>query len=148
MLKNINTLLTPELLYVLQSMGHGDEIVLCDANFPAYSIAAETVYGEVIRLDGADAPSVAKAILSVMPLDTFVKDAAFGMEVVGNPDEVPEVQRLVQKEIDEAEPNFRLAPIERMAFYERSKKAYAVVASSERRLYGCFIFKKGVVPPK
>ena len=147
MLKNINPLLNAELLYVLQSMGHGDEIVLCDANFPADSVAQETCYGKVIRLDGANAPEVTKAILSVMPLDTFVESSVFRMEVVGSPDEIPTVQKEVQHEIDLAEKGFLLKPIERMAFYERAKQAYAVIASSERRFYGCFIFKKGVIPP-
>lgn len=147
MLKNIDELLSPDLLYVLQSMGHGDEIVLCDTNFPADSVALETSYGKVVRLDGANAPRVVKAILSLMPLDNFVEAAAFRMEVVGKPKEIPEVQKEVQKEIDAFEKGFKMQPIERMAFYERAKKAYAVVASGERRFYGCFIFKKGVIPP-
>jgi L-fucose mutarotase len=149
MLKKLDPLLNADLLYALRAMGHGDELVICDTNFPADSVARQTVLGDLIRVDGVSAPRLARAILSVMPLDTFVDDAALRMEVVGKPDEVPPVQQEVQKEIDRAEGRTRpLGSIERMAFYERAKEAYCVVQSGETRFYGCFILKKGVIPPK
>ncbi len=148
MLKNIDPLLNADLLKALRAMGHGDEIVVCDANFPADSVARETAIGKLIRLDGIDAPRATKAILSVMPLDSFVDDAAQRMEVVDAPDEIPPVQHDVQKEIDLAEGKpWPMQSIERFAFYERAKKAYCVVATGERRFYGCFVFKKGVIAP-
>ena len=88
MLKNLNPLLTPELLYVLRAMGHGDELVLADANFPAYSIAADTVYGDVIRLEGVNIVQAAEAILSVLPLDSFVDAPIQRMEIIGQPTEL------------------------------------------------------------
>jgi len=96
MLKNLNPLLTPELLYVLAAMGHGDDLVLCDANFPAESVARTTVYGRPVRVAGADAPSAARAILSVLPLDEFVDVPASRMEVSDDPQVVPPVQQEVQ----------------------------------------------------
>lgn len=146
MLKNINPLLNADILYVLASMGHGDTVVLCDTNFPAASVARCTSSGQLLRLDGVTAPRVAEAVLSVLPLDTFVDDAAQSMEVVGAPDEQPEVQSEVQAVIDRTQSDsFKLVPVERFEFYEQAKRAYAVIACGEYRLYGCFIFKKGVI---
>ena len=148
MLRNLDPLLTPELLYVLAAMGHGDDLVVCDANFPAESVAETTTHGSVIRLPGADSTSAARAILSLLPLDEFVDAPAARMEVVGSPDELPEVQREVQAEIDAAAGrSWPMGSIERFAFYDAARRAYAVVATGERRFYGCFIFKKGVIPP-
>ncbi|MCA0433586.1 MAG: RbsD/FucU family protein [Proteobacteria bacterium] len=147
MLKKLDPLLNADVLYVLRAMGHGDDIVICDTNFPADSVAKQTAHGKLLRID-ADAPRTARAILSLYPLDSFVDDAALRMEVVGKPKEVPVVQQEVQAEIDKAEgKSWPLGAIERFAFYERAKKAYAVVQSQERRFYGCFILKKGVIPP-
>ena len=146
-LRNLDPLLTPELLHVLAAMGHGDEIVVCDANFPAESVALRTAHGSVVRLAGADAPAAVRAILSLLPLDDFVETAAFRMEVVGAPDEIPEVQREVQAEVAAAGESRPLGSIERFAFYEAAKHAYAIVATGERRFYGCFVFKKGVIAP-
>lgn len=149
MLKKIDPLLNADLLYALRAMGHGDEIVICDTNFPADAVARETVLGDLLRVDGVSAARLARAILSVMPLDSFVDHPALRMEIVGSPKEVPPVQAEVQKEIDRAEGrSLPLVSIERMAFYERAKKAYCVVQSGEPRFYGCFVFKKGVIPPK
>ena len=148
MLKHIDPLLNAEVLGALRAMGHGDRVVLCDTNFPADSVARHTTVGRLLRIDGVDAPRAARAVLSVMPLDTFVDDAAARMEVVGKPADIPQVQREVQAEIDRAEgKSWPLAGIERMAFYEQAKKAYCVIATGERRFYGCFIFAKGVIPP-
>lgn len=149
MLKQIDPLLNADVLYALRAMGHGDELVLCDANFPADSIARQTVLGRVLRIDGVGTREAARAILSVMALDTAVDKPARRMEVVGEPDNVLPVQQEVQQEIDHAEGRERLmGSIERFDFYEVAKKAYCVIATGERRFYGCFVFKKGVIAPE
>lgn len=143
MLKNINSLLNADLLYALRAMGHGDEIVLVDANFPADSNAQQ-----LIHLDGADLIEAGKAILSVLPLDSFVEHAVYRMQVVGNPDEIPPIQQEFQQIVDDsAGRHVPMGSIERQAFYERTKNAYAVVATGERRGYGCFVLIKGVLDP-
>ncbi len=147
MLKSIDPILNADVLYALRGMGHGDELVLCDTNFPADSVARQTVLGRLLRIDG-NAPRAARAILSVMPLDAFVDKPARRMEVVGKPNEIPPIQAEVQKEVDAAEGRSSpLGSIERMEFYEIAKKAYCVIQTGERRFYGCFVFKKGVIPP-
>lgn len=147
MLKGIDPLLNAEVLYVLQSMGHGDDLVICDTNFPADATAQETVHGELLRID-ASAARVVKAVLSVFPLDSFVDKPASRMEVVGKPNELLPVAAEVQAEIDAAEgKSWPMGAIERFAFYDAAKKAYAVIQTHERRFYGCFILKKGVIPP-
>ena len=143
MLKSLSRLHTPDLLHVLASMGHGDEIALVDAHFPAVTMARR-----LVRLDAADLPEVVDACLQLMPLDSFVPDPALRMEVVGNKDQIPEVQRLCQQVIDRHEPKkVTLAGIERHAFYERARQAFAVVATGEQRPYGCVMLKKGVCVP-
>jgi len=149
MLKHIDPLLNADVLYALRAMGHGDELVLCDANFPADSVARQTVLGKVLRIDGVGTREAARAILSVMALDTAVDVAAHRMEVVGEPDNVLPVQQEVQLEINQAEGRERiLGSIERFDFYDVARKAYCVIATGERRFYGCFIFKKGVIAPE
>ncbi len=148
MLKSIDPLLNADVLHALRAMGHGDDLVLCDTNFPADSIARATVLGRLLRIDNVGAPRAARAILSVLPLDSFVDHPAERMEVVGKAGEVPEVQREVQAEIDAAEGrSWPMGSIERHSFYERARKAYCVVATGERRFYGCFVLKKGVIAP-
>jgi L-fucose mutarotase len=148
MLKGLDPCLHADLLYVLRAMGHGDDIVIADTNFPADSVAAETVHGRLLRLD-VDAPRAVRAVLSVMPLDSFVEHPAERMEVVGAPSAIPPVQAEVQAEIDAAEGRHApMGAIERHAFYARAKQAYAVVQAHERRFYGCFILKMGVIPPE
>jgi len=149
MLKTIHPLLNADVLYALRQMGHGDELVIADTNFPAESVAMETAFGRLLRMD-ADLPSVARAVLSQFPLDTFVDDAACRMEVVGKPNDVLPIHAEVQKEIDHAEGTgkFKLIGVERFAFYERAKKSFAVIQAHERRFYGCFIFKMGVISPE
>ncbi|TIT04381.1 RbsD/FucU domain-containing protein, partial [Mesorhizobium sp.] len=121
--------------------------IIADTNFPSDSVARQTVLGRLLRID-APAADVVKAVLSLYPLDNFVDDAAARMEIVGKPDEVPAVQRQVQDEIDAAEGKaWPMISVERYAFYERAKKAYCVIQTGERRFYGCFAFRKGVVPP-
>lgn len=147
MLKGINPLLNADVLQALRAMGHGDDLIISDTNFPADSVARQTVLGRLLRID-ASAAEVVKAVLSLYPLDNFVNDAAARMEIVGKPNEIPPVQKEVQKEIDAAEGKpWPMISIERYAFYERSKKAYCVIQTGERRFYGCFAFRKGVVPP-
>jgi L-fucose mutarotase len=147
MLKNLDPLLNADVLHALRSMGHGDDVVVCDTNFPADSVARQTAYGKLLHIDG-DAARTVRAILSVVPLDTFVEDAALRMEVVGKPKEILPVAQEVQAEIDRAEgKSWPLGSIERFAFYERAKKSYCVIQSAERRFYGCFIFKMGVIAP-
>ncbi|QEN87464.1 ribose ABC transporter [Labrys sp. KNU-23] len=148
MLKNIDPLLNADVLYALRAMGHGDTLVICDTNFPADSVARETVLGDLLRIDGVTAARAVEAVLSVVPLDTFVDDSARRMEIVGSPDEIPAVQQEVQVAIDKAEgKSWPMTSIERMEFYEHAKKAYCVIATGERRFYGCFIFRKGVIAP-
>ena len=145
MLKGINPLLNADVLQALRAMGHGDDLIIADTNFPSDSVARQTVLGKLLRID-ATAADVVKAVLSVDPLDTFVNDAAARMEIVGKPNEIPPVQKEVQKEIDAAEGKpWPMISIERYAFYERAKKAYCVIQTGERRGYGCFVFKKGVI---
>ncbi len=147
MLKGINPLLNADVLQALRAMGHGDDLIIADTNFPSDSVARQTVLGRLLRID-ASAADVVKAVLSLYPLDNFVDDAAARMEIVGKPDEIPAVQQEVQGEIDAAEGKaWPMISVERYAFYERAKKAYCVIQTGERRFYGCFAFRKGVVPP-
>ncbi|MER8838587.1 RbsD/FucU family protein [Mesorhizobium sp. M0684] len=147
MLKGINPLLNADVLQALRAMGHGDDLIIADTNFPSDSVARQTVLGRLLRID-APAADVVKAVLSLYPLDTFVDDAAARMEIVGKPDDIPAVQQEVQKEVDAAEGKaWPMISVERYAFYERAKKAYCVIQTGERRFYGCFAFRKGVVPP-
>ena len=142
MLRGIDPILSPELLKILRAMGHGDEIVVADANFPAEACARQ-----VVRLDGVDAPRTVRAVLSLMPLDSFVDDPALSMQVVGEPDTVPPVVALFQDVIDEVtDTPARIVPVERFAFYERARAAFAIVQTGERRHYGNIILKKGVLP--
>lgn len=148
MLKGLDPRLNAEVLYALRAMGHGDTLIIADTNFPSDSIARQTVIGDLLRMDNLTAGQAAEAILSVLPLDTFVDDFAGRMEIVGNPGEVPPVQAEVQKAINAAEGQPRpMVGIERFAFYDMAKQAYAVIQTGERRFYGCFMFRKGVVAP-
>lgn len=148
MLKGIDPRLNADVLHALRSMGHGDAVVIADGNFPAASVARRTVLGGLLRMENLTSAEAAAAILSVMPLDTFVQDFALRMEVVGAPDEVPPVQAEVQAEIDRAEGRARpMVGIERFAFYDRARESYAVIQTGERRFYGCVILRKGVIGP-
>lgn len=143
MLKTLTAMHTPELLHTLASMGHGDEIALVDSNFPAVSLAQR-----LVRLDGADLAPVLEACLQLMPLDNFVKESAFRMRQVHAPDEIPDVQKACQEIIDRFEgKHVELTGIPREAFYDRARKAFAVVITGEQRPYGCILLKKGVVFP-
>jgi L-fucose mutarotase len=140
--------LNADVLYVLRSMGHGDVLVIADTNFPSDSVARHTVYGELLRMENLTAGQAMEAVLSVLPLDTFVDDFAGRMEIVGDPDSVPPVQAEVQAAIDHAEGRPRpMVSVERFDFYDRAREAYAVIQTGERRFYGCFLLRKGVLPP-
>ena len=148
MLKGLDPVLNADVLHALKSMGHGDDLIIADMNFPSDSIARHTVYGKLLKLENVTAGRAAEAILSLLPLDSFVPHPALRMEIVGKPDEVPAVQLEVQAAIDKAEGKpSPMGSIERFAFYEAAKQAYVVIQTGERRFYGCFIFKKGVLPP-
>jgi L-fucose mutarotase len=148
MLKGMNPLLNADVLYALRAMGHGDDLIIADANFPSDSVARQTRLGKLLRIDNTTAAEAAEAVLSIMALDSFADDSATRMEIVGAPDDVPPVQQEVQKTIDAAEGKpWPMVSIERFAFYERAKRAYCVIQTGERRFYGCFAFRKGVIPP-
>lgn len=149
MLKGLDPRLNAEVLYALRAMGHGDTLIIADTNFPSDTIARQTVFGELLRMDNLTAAETAEAVLSVLPLDTFVDDFAGRMEIVGDPDEIAPVQAEVQAVIDKAEGKPRqMVGIERFAFYDMAKQAYAVIQTGERRFYGCFMLRKGVIPPE
>jgi L-fucose mutarotase len=141
MLKGIPSILSPELLKILMEMGHGDEIILADGNFPAASCAQR-----LVRCDGHGVPALLDAILKFFPLDTFVKKPVSLMGVVPGDDYKPEIwedyRKVIQK-YDERAADFEL--IERFEFYERTKKAYAVIATSEAARYANIILKKGII---
>lgn len=149
MLKGIDPRLNAEVLYTLAAMGHGDTLIISDTNFPADSIARQTVVGDLLRVGNVTAGEAVEAVLSVFPLDTFVDDFAGRMEIVGEPNTIPPVQHEVQAAIDAAEGSHRpMVSVERFAFYDMAKEAYAVIQTGERRFYGCFMLRKGVVPPE
>jgi L-fucose mutarotase len=142
MLKGIPPILGPDLLHILRAMGHGDEIAIVDANYPA-----ESAGPPVVRLDGVTATDALDAVLTLMPLDTFVDEPAFGMEVVGNPKKREQTHKDFDRLIKKHEPGMSLALIERFAYYERVKNAFAIVQTGERRLYGNVLLKKGIIRP-
>lgn len=145
MLKGINPILNADVLYTLRAMGHGDDLIIADINFPSDSIARDTVLGQVLRID-RPAAEVVRAVLSLYPIDTFVDDAVARMEVVDEPATILPVMKEVQADVSAAGGPTMIG-IERFAFYDRAKTAYAVLQTSERRFYGCFALRKGVVPP-
>jgi L-fucose mutarotase len=148
MLKGLDPRLNAEVLACLRAMGHGDVLILSDMNFPSDSIARATVLGSLLRMDNLTAGQVAEAVLSVLPLDTFVEDFAGRMEISGEPHTIPPVHAEVQAAIDRSEGRPRpMIGIERYAFYDLARESYAVIQTGERRFYGCFMFRKGVIPP-
>ncbi|KZM50033.1 RbsD/FucU domain-containing protein [Labrenzia sp. OB1] len=141
MLRGLNPLLSPDLLHALAAMGHGNDIVIADANFPAHSNGQR-----VVRLDGVSATAALEAVLQVLPLDTFVPDPALTMQVVGNPSEVPPVVAEFQKLVDKLADNpVKIGGLERNAFYQRSREAFVILQTGETRLYGNILLKKGVI---
>jgi L-fucose mutarotase len=143
MLKGLDPVLGPELLSTLREMGHGDDIVIVDTNYPAAASGLP-----IIRLDGIPAPRVLDAVLSVMPLDDFVPEAAWRMQMVGDPaGEQPIFDEFRAVIAAREGSRFSLASLERFAFYEKARSAFAIIVSGERRLYGNLILKKGIVRP-
>ena len=143
MLKGIPARISPELMYTLMKMGHGDELVLADGNFPADSIARR-----IVRADGLSVPDVLEAILPFFPLDTYVEAAAFVMEPVPGDPPKPPIWKKFKQLLDASEgKSIRLELVARSIFYEQARRAYAVVATSETALYANLILKKGVVVP-
>ncbi|MGH1359922.1 MAG: RbsD/FucU family protein [Burkholderiaceae bacterium] len=142
MLKGVDPLIGPDLLMVLAAMGHGDELVIADANFPSATIAKGSVHGQVLRI-ACGAPRAVQAVLSVMPVDTYEAHPVHSMQVVGDAHATPEV-------VSDAAPLFAaeqvsITALERFEFYERARNAFAVVATAEMRQYGNFIIRKGVI---
>ena len=141
MLKGIPSVLSPELLKVLMEMGHGDELVLADGNFPAASIAQR-----LVRLDGHGVPPILDAIMQFLPLDPYAEQSAFLMEVVPGDPTKPTIWEEYRRIISSHESDFdQFGMIERFAFYDRARRAYAVIATGETALYANIILKKGVV---
>jgi L-fucose mutarotase len=146
MLKHVDPLISAELLYVLMLMGHGDEIVLCDVNHPAASIAKITTYGKLVNVSGCKIPALTTAILGLMPLDTFVDQPVMRMRVVGSPDAQVPIFAEMQIALDQSlgKP-VNIGAYDRFDFYAAAKKSFAIVRTSDPGPYGCFILKKGVI---
>ena len=147
MLININPVLSPELLFHLRSMGHGEKIILADANFPA-----NTSNDKVIRLDGVDIKDATSAILSVFPLDSFIVSqggsSALRMEVDDKPEELTETHNEFIEAVKKVSgENWKVGSISRQDFYKEAKKAYCIVTTTDARPFGCFILTKGVILP-
>ena len=142
MLKNLDPIISAPLLTALKEMGHGDEIVIVDTNFPAYAVGKR-----IIHMPGVSAPRTLKAVLSLMPLDSFVDAPAVTMKPIDAKD-ASAVFAEFQAECDAAEARpVTIEEIDRFAFYDRAKAAYALIHCGERRLYGNIIVKKGVIRP-
>lgn len=142
MLKGISPMLSPKLLKVLAEMGHGDEIVIGDGNFPA-----TTMGKRCLRCDGHGVNELLNAILTLLPLDDFVEAPVTLMEVVPGsmPDGEPPIWGEFRKTVEKHEPGTKIGFEERFAFYERAKKAFATIQTGEGALYACVILKKGVI---
>ncbi|GAB0114388.1 RbsD/FucU family protein [Acidisoma sp. C75] len=144
MLRFIDPVLSPDLLATLREMGHGDEIAIVDANFPA-----ETMGQRTLRADGVPATALTEAVLKLMPLDEFVEQSAFVMQQVHDPANLAPIAVEFEAQVKKySNGRFGVEQVERFAFYERAKSCYAVVQTGERRLYGCIILKKGVLHPE
>ncbi len=147
MLKRIHPLIDAQLLYLMRCMGHGDDLIIADRNFPADSIAKHTITGEIVTMYGADTNAAFEAILSLFMLDTFVPDPLRHMSPTDNPKGILPVHQdalRIAKAIDGDW--VTTTPVERFAFYEEAKKGYCVVQTGEDRGYACFMLKKGVIP--
>ena len=143
MLINVNPLISPEILQLIRSMGHGDKFVLSDANFPSYSHA-----NKLYRMDGLNIPQAAEALLSHFPLDSFIPHPVERMEIDGKPEEVNDVhQDLIDTVKKVSGANWKVGSVERQKFYVEARKAMAVITTSDTRPYGCFMFTKGVLKP-
>jgi L-fucose mutarotase len=145
-LRGIDPRLSAEIVHALMLMGHGDDLVICDVNHPAATIAAQTTHGRLLNLPGCGIPEAAAAILTLMPLDTFVPAPVWRMEVVGDPVATVPVFAAMQAVVDEAEgKRVRIDALERFAFYAAAKRAFCIIRTSDPGPYGCFILRKGVL---
>ena len=146
MLFNVDSNCSPDLLYCLAQMGHGDELVIADRNFPATSTAIHTGFKTLISMPGFSALAAIRTITSLLPLDGFVDHAAVRMEIDGTPNEMNETHTAVFSFLETKIPEGAgLGHIPRPEFYERARRAYAVVQTSENIPYGCYILRKGVI---
>ena len=146
MLKGLPPFMGPDLLWLLAAMGHGDQLVIVDRNFPALSTASLTRSGRCVELPGVDMVSAFRGILQLLPLDTFIETPIWRMQSVDQPNALVPVQADVLAECERAEGRpVAMGSIERFAFYEAAKRCYGVVHTTESRPYGCFIVTKGVV---
>ncbi len=146
MLKGIDRAVSAELLMVLMSMGHGDDLLVCDVNHPAATIAKATTYGRLVDMAGCDLPRAAEAILSLMPLDTFVPAPVMRMKVVDDPERIMPVHERLQRVVDRIEGRpVTVEALERFDFYATANRAFAVVRTSDPGPYGCFLLRKGVI---
>ena len=147
MLKGISPLISPNLLKTLCEMGHGDELVIADGNFPSESVGKNA---DVIRADGHGVPELLDAILKLIPLDAYVEKPVALMEVApGDSCPTPEIWDVYKKILEKYEPdNCAIDMTERFAFYERAKKAYLIIATGETAIYANILLKKGVVKPE
>ena len=143
MLKGIDPLLGPELLYVLRAMGHGDEIAIVDGNYPAEEHARR-----LVRMDGHGSPRLLDAILSVLPVDAMVPDAVWRPAAHGDPARMEAVFEDFAAVVLKHEPHRLIVPLIGEAFYNRVRACFAIVASGERRLYGNIVLRKGVIDPQ
>ncbi len=144
MLKGISPLIPPQLLKILCEMGHGDRIVLADANFPSESMGKNA---EVVRLDGIKMPELLDGILAIFPLDTYVEKPVTLMEVVKGDNVETPIWKEYEEIIAKHDPRGKavIGNIERFAFYDEAKKCYAIVATGEKALYANLILQKGVI---
>jgi L-fucose mutarotase len=148
MLRHVDPVISAELLYVLMLMGHGDDIVICDVNHPAATIAKETTYGKLVDLPGCGIPQATKAILSLMPLDTYVDQPVMRMQVVGDANGQVPIFMKMQETVDACEKrHIYIGAFERFDFYAAAKRSFAIVRTSDQGPYGCFILRKGVISP-
>ena len=146
MLKGIDPIVSAELIHVLMQMGHGDDLVICDVNHPAATIARHTTHGRLVDLAGCDIARATAAILTLMPLDSFVDGPVMRMRCVDDPARQAPIFAVMQGVVDRAEGRpVRIGSYERFEFYDAAKRAFAIVRTSDPGPYGCFILKKGVI---
>ncbi len=145
-LRGIDPRLSAEIVHALMLMGHGDDLVICDINHPAATIAAHTTHGRLLNLPGCGIAAATEAILSLMPLDSFVPAPVWRMEVVGDPAAQVPIFGTMQAVIDRAEGRpIPMVALERFAFYAAAKGAFCIIRTSDPGPYGCFIMRKGVI---
>jgi L-fucose mutarotase len=149
MLYNIDPRITPELLCILSQMGHGDEIVIADRNFPSHSVGSNCIVKLPIIMTNLNAPETIEVICSLLPLDTFSDYGALRMEIDNNPTEENEVHREVWSILDKVGTNRKIkiekSSLERQGFYTHATSAFVIVQTNESRPFGCFILRKGVI---